>query len=72
MTVAFVGHRKVENYEATKERLKETVVALIGEGADTFLFGSSGYFNHLCYEAVSELKDSTLIFVVYTLEQSMM
>ena len=55
--VAFIGHRSIKNIESVKERLTECLNALIGEGVDTFLFGSVGDFNWLCYEVVSELKE---------------
>ena len=59
MVVAFIGHRNIEDYKAVKERLAKVVTELIvGEGADTFLFGSVGHFNLLCYEVVSELKEN--------------
>lgn len=57
MRVAFVGHRDIENYEAVQVRLTEVVTALIAEeGADTFLFGSNGHFNYMCYAVVTNLK----------------
>ncbi len=57
MTVAFIGHREVENRETLKKTVKKTVEKLIvNENADTFLFGSMSDFNNLCYEAVTELK----------------
>ena len=57
MVVAFVGHRKIDNWEEVKARLTTCLNALIAEGADTFLFGSVGDFNLLCYEVVSELRE---------------
>ena len=57
MTVAFIGHRKVEQKEALKIRLESIVTTLIEqENADTFLFGSRSEFDSLCYEIVSDLK----------------
>lgn len=59
MVVAFIGHRKVEQTEALKERLTEIVTNLIvQENADTFLFGSRSEFDNLCYEIVSKLKET--------------
>lgn len=57
MKVAFIGHRKIDITEELKERVEETVTALIDEGADTFLFGSRSQFDDLCYEVVTEIKN---------------
>lgn len=57
MTVAFIGHRKIERTDELVERLTKVVVDLIEkENADTFLFGSRSQFDSLCYEIVSKLK----------------
>lgn len=49
MTVAFIGHRKIENTAELKERLQKTIEeVIICEGADTFLFGSRSAFDMLC------------------------
>lgn len=56
MTVCFIGHRTVLNAEAVRADLFETVSALIGKGADTFLFGSRSDFDFLCWEVVTALK----------------
>ncbi len=57
MTVAFIGHRKIKQAETLRVRLADVVTELIEKGADTFLFGSRGDFNSLCYEIVSQLKE---------------
>ncbi len=57
MTVAFIGHRTIEQSETLRGRLAEIVTELIENGADTFLFGSKGNFNSLCYEIVSQIKE---------------
>ena len=56
LTCAFIGHRKIEKAEALKQRLNNTVIALIDEGVDTFLFGSRSQFDSMCYEVVTELQ----------------
>ena len=57
MKVAFIGHRIVEDREKLKTHLETIIEELIvKESADTFLFGSKGMFNALCYEVVSALK----------------
>lgn len=57
MTIAFIGHRKVPQANAVAERLRAKLRLLIeSECADTFLFGSRGEFNALCYSVVTELK----------------
>lgn len=58
MNVAFIGHRKIENSDALRERTKNTVETLIvNEGADTFIFGSKSEFDSLCYDIVTELRN---------------
>jgi len=57
MTVTFIGHRKIERAEALKEKVAEIVTDLIvNKNADTFLFGSRGDFNKICYDVVTRLK----------------
>ena len=56
-TCCFVGHRKVKNYNATKDKVKVIVENLITkEGVSVFLLGSKSEFNTLCYEVITELK----------------
>ncbi len=55
-TVCFIGHRTVANATRIKTRLTETVLKLISDGADTFLFGSRSEFDSLCWEVVTELQ----------------
>lgn len=58
ITCAFIGHRKIEKTEALKQKLADTVAALIEEeGADTFLFGSKSMFDDMCLEVVTKLKE---------------
>ena len=57
MTVAFIGHRKVQDKEELVERIYDALTDLIeNEGADTFLFGSRSNFNDLCFMVVTEMK----------------
>lgn len=57
-TCCFIGHRKVEETEELKEKLKETIERLMIEyGVTTFLFGSRSQFNDLCLKTVTELKE---------------
>ena len=58
MKIAFIGHRKIEERGGLRQKITDSVTALIEKKkADTFLFGSKSEFNDLCYEVVSELKD---------------
>lgn len=57
MNVCFIGHRTVVDTEQIKSRLRDTVLALIERGADTFLFGSRSDFDALCWEVVTELQE---------------
>lgn len=57
MTVAFIGHRNVDNSQSLKLRVTEIIEKLIVEkNADNFLFGSKSEFDNLCYEVVTEQK----------------
>lgn len=57
MTVAFIGHRSIEQSDSLKTILAKVVEKLIQEkNADTFLFGSKSGFNDLCRTAVTSLK----------------
>ncbi len=58
MKIAFIGHRNIVRTRELCDRLRRVVELLIEkDGADTFLFGSRGDFNSLCYEVVTELKE---------------
>lgn len=54
--VAFIGHRRIEKTEALKRQLTDIIIALIDEGADTFLFDSRSQFDTMCYDIVTELQ----------------
>ena len=54
--VAFIGHRNIKKTEGLKHKLSNIVIDLIGEGVDTFLFGSKSQFDDFCYEIVTELQ----------------
>ena len=57
-TCCFFGHRKINETEALKSKLKEIIEKLIvDEKVDTFLFGSKSRFNSLCQVTVTELKE---------------
>ena len=62
MKVAFLGHRKINRTEELEDHIRTVVLQLIGEGADTFFFGSKSEFDDLCREIVGEfrLQDSNL------------
>lgn len=49
MKVCFIGHRKITNAEQIKDKLNNSILLLISNGADTFLFGSRSDFNTLSY-----------------------
>ena len=53
MQVCFIGHKKIDKNEALSSLLKETIELLIHKGATTFLFGSSGEFDHLSWETIT-------------------
>ena len=57
-TCCFFGHRKINETEELKSKLKEIIEKLIvDENVDTFLFGSKSRFNSLCLELVTEIKE---------------
>ena len=58
MKVCFIGHRYIENAEAVKKLLKETLEVVIKQGVNTFYFGSKSEFDDLAYEVVTTLKES--------------
>ncbi len=56
MIVCFIGHRKIVLSDTLKDKVYKTVIALIKDGADTFLFGSRSEFDALCLDVVSDIK----------------
>jgi len=57
-TCCFFGHREINETEALKAVITETVERLITEEkADTFLFGSKSRFDSLCLEILTLLKE---------------
>ncbi len=54
---SFFGHRRIEETEELKIRLRSVVINLIeNEKVKIFLFGSRSEFNSLCHAVVSEIK----------------
>ena len=57
-TCCFLGHREIVKTEELKRKLITIIENLIVEKhVDTFLFGSKSYFNSLCMELVTEIKE---------------
>ena len=57
-TCSFFGHRKIEETQELKDRLKRVILYLIEEeNVRNFLFGSNSDFYTLCHRIVSELKE---------------
>ena len=55
---SFFGHRKIEETEELKNRLKSVIIHLIeNEKVEIFLFGSRSDFNTLCHAVVTQLKE---------------
>ncbi len=53
----FIGHRKIDDVEKSKEKLQTVIEYLITDkNIRTFNFGSKSRFNDLCYSVVTELK----------------
>lgn len=55
-TCCFIGHRDIENFSETKEKLKREICGLIERGVSRFIFGDHSAFNDLCYDTITELK----------------
>ena len=56
-TCSIIGHREIEITESLKETIRKNVLHLIrNKGVSTFLFGSKGQFNSLCYDIITEIK----------------
>ncbi|MBQ3081587.1 MAG: hypothetical protein IJC49_03960 [Clostridia bacterium] len=54
----FFGHRTIIETEELKSKVYEKIEELVTrERVDTFLFGSKGRFNELCYIIVSKIKE---------------
>lgn len=65
----FIGHRKINETQELKQRLKNTIERLIKEKqVRTFIFGSRSEFDFLCHQIVSNLMSiyPTIERVVYT------
>ncbi len=56
MQVCFIGHRSIQKSEELISSLKKTVIGLINNGANTFLFGNMSEFDDLSWEIVTLLK----------------
>ena len=57
-TCCFLGHRKIDETEELKSRLKSIIANLIDdENVEVFLFGSRSDFNSLCHAIVTDLKE---------------
>lgn len=54
---SFIGHRKVDEIDKVRDRLKAVVLELLAQGTNTFYFGSRSQFDDLAWETVSELKE---------------
>lgn len=59
ITCSFFGHRTIKETEKLKEKLYNIIDELINkQNVRIFLFGSKSQFNSLCYEIVSEFKNT--------------
>jgi len=57
-TCSFIGHRKIQASQATKQKIKSIIEKLIiNHNVRIFLFGSRSEFNNLCHLIVTELKE---------------
>ncbi len=55
--ICFIGHRKIENKEAVKEKVKEVVGWFIVEkGIRVFHFGSRSEFDDICHAVVTDFQ----------------
>ena len=56
MVVAFCGHKNVYETELVSQQVKQIILGLVKEGADTFLLGGYGSFDSIAAITVRELK----------------
>lgn len=57
MTVAFIGSDNYTQTSLLAIRMWEVVANLVvEEGADVFLFSNANFYEHICWEIVSQLK----------------
>ena len=56
MVVAFCGHKNVYQTESVSRQVKQIILGLVKEGADTFLLGGYGSFDSIAAVAVRDLK----------------
>lgn len=57
MTCCFIGHRKINDTPALRQRLQGILADLIENGTVNFIFGDHSAFNDLCYNLVTEYKE---------------
>ena len=58
MTVTFCGHSQLKINYKIKDKLEKTLIKLIDEGADEFLFSGYGMFDIIAADIVYELKST--------------
>ena len=57
LTVAFVLHKKIEDYREIKNKLSKVLSTLIEEeNAETFLLTDKSFFDYICRETLTDLK----------------
>ena len=56
MVVAFCGHKNVYQTELVSQQVKQIILGLVKEGANTFLLGGYGSFDSIAAVAVRDLK----------------
>ncbi len=57
-SVCFIGHRKIHDTPELRRRLKSILPELIRTGTVNFIFGDHSAFDRLCYELVTEFKET--------------
>ena len=57
-SVCFIGHRKIERTPEIEKKLRKILLKLIKNGTVNFIFGDHSEFNYLCYDIVTELKET--------------
>ncbi|MEG9430492.1 MAG: hypothetical protein VZQ61_06195 [Christensenellaceae bacterium] len=55
-SVCFAGHRNQWQISCSEETLTETIEKLINDGYTVFYDGGMGYFDYMCRNAVTKLK----------------
>ena len=55
---SFFGHREISTTDELREAVRHEITAYINCGCKIFYFGGYGEFDRLCYETLTQIKES--------------